>query len=106
MPCFGDMLVPWRVFFETNTIFVALMEQGKDEKLFSEWPRRGTGPDVASYPPENYLPNRKGSSSNHHFSGAMLNFRGVRLYGMQPKNPCQHGSGEGVFVILGGGSHP
>ena len=24
-----------------------------------------------------YLPNRKGSSSNHHFSGAMLNFGGV-----------------------------
>jgi len=28
-----------RIFFETNTIFVALMEQGKDEKLLAEWPR-------------------------------------------------------------------
>ena len=40
------------------------------------------------------------------FRGELLNFRGVRLYGMQPKNPSQHVSGEGVFVILGGGSHP
>ena len=30
-----------------------------------------------------HLPNRKGSSSNHHFSGAMLNFGGVSSLGFR-----------------------
>jgi len=34
-------------------------------------------PKFNSSPLKSYLPNRKGSSSNHHFSGAMLNFGGV-----------------------------
>ena len=36
-----------------------------------------TLPKFNSSPLKSYLPNRKGSSSNHYFSGAMLNFGGV-----------------------------
>ena len=41
--------------------------------------------------PESYLPNRKGSSSNHRFSGAMLNFEGVpfqKLTWLAGISPC------------------
>ncbi len=34
-------------------------------------------------PLKSYLPNRKGSSSNQHFSRAMLNFRGVFLWALK-----------------------
>ncbi len=39
-----------------------------------------TLPKFNSSPLKSYLPNRKGLSSNHHFSGAMLNFGGVYKY--------------------------
>ena len=39
--------------------------------------KTNTLPKFSSSPLKSYLPNRKGSSSNHHFSGAMSNFRGV-----------------------------
>ena len=34
-------------------------------------------PNFNSSPLKSYLPKRKGSSPNYHFSGAMLNFGGV-----------------------------
>jgi len=39
-----------------------------------------TLPKFNSSPLKSYLPNRKGSSSNHHFSGAMLHFQGVTYW--------------------------
>ena len=38
-----------------------------------------TPPKFNSSPLKSYLPNRKGSSSNHHFAGSMLNFWGLSL---------------------------
>ena len=43
----------------------------------------GVTPPKFNIAPESDLPNRKGSSSNHHFSGAMLNFRGVYSHILQ-----------------------
>ena len=78
------------------------MEQGKDEKLLFERPR-GTGQDVASYPPEVFSARLRLKSYQNPlgkdrlpitiFQGAMLNFRGVPVAKV-------------YFVILGGGSHP
>ena len=97
-----------RLFFETNTIFLLLWSN------YQEWPR-GTSrccilPPwslTARLPLKKYIPTRKGSSSNHHFSGAMLNFRGVRLYGMQPRTPASMPVAKGYYLSFWeGGSHP
>ena len=54
-------------------VFKVLQETKKDQDF-----QKGYPPEVEQFAPEKLpKPNRKGSSSNHHFSGAMLNFGGV-----------------------------
>ena len=51
--------------------------------------REGTPWKFNSSPLKIYQPKRKGSSSNHHFSGAMLNFWGVNGWNLQ-KSPISN----------------
>ena len=48
-------------------------------------------PKFNSSPLKSYLPHRKGSSSNHHLSGSMLNFRGC-IGVVSPTDPITFGS--------------
>ena len=59
---------------------------------FSKWPSRSL---TASFPPEKLPgPNRKGSSSNHHFSGAFA----VKLQGISISLPSS-----GLIIFTSGG---
>ena len=49
-----------------------------------------------SSPVKIYLPNRKGSSSNHHFSGATLNFGGVTFSELHSKKNTKLKGAQGI----------
>ena len=76
--CLGTVFVGCEHFCVASDSMYTRMEgfglQEPQPKEFSI-----TLPKFNSSPLKSYLPNRKGSSSNHHFSGAMLNFGGVIL---------------------------
>ena len=71
-PLVGYVSVPWRV----GSLWVCLTYKPPQRKKTSFPTLR----KFNSSPLKSHLPNRKGSSSNHHFSGAMLNFGGVFFF--------------------------